>query len=79
MYKSSKNHGNSNNKRKQPLKCPNPVFEEWISEWRDDAVAKDLQSKHSYTKCLFSLRKYPLPLKSGKDCIILEVPELLSN
>lgn len=72
-------------------KCINSVFEKWIQDWRDDAVAKDLQSKHTYTKviktfitfktisnanlnskCLNSLRKYPLPLKTGKECVILE-------
>ena len=36
-----------NNKAKT---CPNPVFEDWLIELRDDAVAKDLQSKHIYTK-----------------------------
>ena len=30
--------------------CINPVFEKWILDWKDDAVAKDLQSKHTYNK-----------------------------
>lgn len=44
-------------------KCANPVFEEWLVELRDDAVARDLQSKHTFTKCLNALRRYPLPLR----------------
>jgi len=28
----------------------NPVFEQWINEWKEDAVARDLQSKHTYSK-----------------------------
>ncbi|CAF0906643.1 unnamed protein product [Brachionus calyciflorus] len=59
-------------KNTNKFKSANPVFEEWLSEIKEDAIAKDLQSKHTYSKCLNSLRKYPLPLKSGKECIILE-------
>jgi hypothetical protein len=33
--------------------CPNPVFEKWIVEMRNDAVARELQSKHTFTKVLF--------------------------
>ena len=43
-----------------------------MTEWKNDAVARDLNSRHIFTKCLVSLRKYPLPLKTGKECIILE-------
>jgi hypothetical protein len=31
----------------------NPVFEKWIMEWKEDAVARELQSKHTYTKVIF--------------------------
>ncbi len=69
IYK--KNFSNSkSNKSLTP--CANPVFEEWLTEWKNDAVARDLNSRHIFTKCLVSLRKYPLPLKTGKECIILE-------
>ncbi len=43
---STKSNKNNNNKSK----CANPIFEEWITEWRDDAIARDLQSKHTYNK-----------------------------
>ena len=62
----------SKKQQQQQSSCVNPVFEKWIVEWRDDAIARDLQSRHTYTKCLSSLRKYPLPMQSGKECKILE-------
>ncbi len=37
------------------LTSANPVFEKWIMEWRDDAIARELQSKHTYTKVLVYL------------------------
>ena len=36
--------------RKNKPKCCNPIFEQWIKEWREDAVARDLSSKHTYSK-----------------------------
>ncbi len=30
----------------------NPVFEQWVSEWKEDATARDLQSKHTYAKVI---------------------------
>ena len=30
--------------------CVNPVFEKWIVEWRDEAAARELNSRHIYTK-----------------------------
>ncbi len=44
---------NNNNKANSSKNCINPVFEKWILDWRDDAVAKDLQSKHTYNKVIF--------------------------
>lgn len=42
-------------KPKKAKVCANPVFESWLEELRNDAVARDLQSKHTYTKVLISL------------------------
>ncbi|KAK3092910.1 hypothetical protein FSP39_008762 [Pinctada imbricata] len=58
-------------KKKFP-KCPNPLFEQWLKEWREDAAAKNLKTQYVYGKALKSLQKYPLPLPSGKDCKMLE-------
>jgi hypothetical protein len=44
---------NNSNKANSTKNCINPVFEKWILDWRDDAVAKDLQSKHTYNKVIF--------------------------
>jgi hypothetical protein len=48
MFKSRNNCGKQNASNSK--KCINSVFEKWIMDWRDDAVARDLQSKHTFTK-----------------------------
>ena len=48
MFKNKSDYGKQNAPNSK--KCINPVFENWIMELRDDAVARDLQSKHTYTK-----------------------------
>ena len=35
--------------------CANPVFDKWISEWKENAVARDLNSKHTYNKVIFPI------------------------
>lgn len=40
-------------KNTNKFKSANPIFEEWISEWKEDAIAKDLQSKHTFSKVSF--------------------------
>ncbi|XP_044761117.1 crossover junction endonuclease MUS81 [Coccinella septempunctata] len=54
------------------LNNPNPLFEKWLMEWRDQAKEKNLKTQHAYSLALASLRKYPLPLERGKDCKILK-------
>lgn len=51
---------------------PNPLFEEWLEHWLEEAVKKDSAKKFALTKALESLRKYPLTLYSGRECSILE-------
>ncbi|GLG97581.1 Crossover junction endonuclease MUS81 [Gryllus bimaculatus] len=57
---------------KVKLKQPNPLFEKWLQEWRDEAAAKGSDMQYCFGKALTSLRKYPLPLSSGRDCGILQ-------
>ena len=57
---------------KRTRKCPNPLFEKWLIEWRDEAKAKGSKLEFHFAKAISSLRKYPLPLESGKDCILLQ-------
>lgn len=54
------------------LKTPNPLFEKWLIEWKDQAVANNSKMQHTFNNALKNLRKYPLPFDSGKDCIILK-------
>ncbi|XP_066248674.1 crossover junction endonuclease MUS81 isoform X2 [Euwallacea similis] len=54
------------------LKCPNPLFEEWLTTWRDQAIEKNSKMQYSFDKALKYLRKYPLPLNSGIECKILK-------
>ena len=35
-------------KKKDP--CPNPLFMQWLTEWRDDAAAKGMKSQYTYNK-----------------------------
>ncbi|XP_069501111.1 crossover junction endonuclease MUS81 isoform X2 [Ambystoma mexicanum] len=59
--------------RKRPLPtCPNPLFLEWLSEWRDAAADKGKKSQFVYQKAISSLKKYPLPLRNGKEAKILQ-------
>ncbi|XP_033214387.1 crossover junction endonuclease MUS81 [Belonocnema kinseyi] len=58
---------------KVPKKCANPLFEEWLTEWREEAVIQRKEKLQlCFTRAISSLRKYPLPLARGKDCIILQ-------
>lgn len=54
------------------LKNPNPLFVQWMEEWLENAKKENLKTKSVYQKGLNSLKKYPLPLETGRDCIILE-------
>ncbi|KOX67781.1 Crossover junction endonuclease MUS81 [Melipona quadrifasciata] len=51
---------------------PNPLFEFWLEEWRKEAASRNSDLQYHFSKALVALKKYPLPLKSGKDCIILQ-------
>ncbi|KAM5138338.1 crossover junction endonuclease MUS81 isoform 2-T4 [Mantella aurantiaca] len=59
--------------RKRPLPpCPNPLFLKWLTECRDSAAEKGLKTQFVYQKAISSLKKYPLPLHSGKEAKILQ-------
>lgn len=51
---------------------PNPLFESWLLEFISQAEKKESKSLYQLRKALSSLKKYPLPLHTGRDCIILE-------
>ncbi|XP_030636257.1 LOW QUALITY PROTEIN: structure-specific endonuclease subunit MUS81 [Chanos chanos] len=52
--------------------CPNPLFLKWLTELRDHAKEKGLKTQYVYQKAINSLKKYPLPLKNGKEAKILQ-------
>ncbi|KAF5301832.1 hypothetical protein FQA39_LY10617 [Lamprigera yunnana] len=54
------------------LTHPNPLFEKWLIEWRDKAIENNSKMQKCFNTALESLRMYPLPLQSGRDCIILK-------
>ncbi|XP_026466765.1 crossover junction endonuclease MUS81-like [Ctenocephalides felis] len=53
------------------LKEPNPLFTKWVEELKNEAEKKNSKSKFILAEALDSLKKFPLPLESGRDCIIL--------
>ncbi|KAL8615659.1 hypothetical protein ACOMHN_034809 [Nucella lapillus] len=57
-------------RKKEPN--PNPLFCQWLAEWRDEAKEKGWKSEYIYSKALNSLKKFPLPLSTGKECKILQ-------
>ncbi|CAG5129507.1 unnamed protein product [Candidula unifasciata] len=60
-------------KRKKKLPPnPNPLFTQWLTEWKQEAVEKGWKSAHVYAKALKTIRLFPLPLASGKDCRLLQ-------
>ncbi|XP_026945837.1 crossover junction endonuclease MUS81 isoform X3 [Sagmatias obliquidens] len=59
--------------RKRPLPvCANPLFVRWLTEWRDEAASRGRRTQFVFQKALRSLRRYPLPLHSGKEAKILQ-------
>lgn len=51
---------------------PNRLFEIWLEEWKNEATLQNSELRYHFAKALNSLKKYPLPLESGKECIILQ-------
>ncbi|XP_015194221.1 crossover junction endonuclease MUS81 isoform X3 [Lepisosteus oculatus] len=52
--------------------CPNPLFLRWLTELRDSAAEKGQRTQFTYQKAIGSLRKYPLPLRNGREAKILQ-------
>ncbi|XP_055377830.1 crossover junction endonuclease MUS81 [Condylostylus longicornis] len=53
------------------LKTPNPLFTKWLSEWLEEAKIKKMRSATTLKVALDSLKRFPLPLMSGRECGIL--------
>lgn len=52
-------------------KRPNALFESWLEHWLEDAIKRDSRSHSKIRIALDSLRAYPLPLSSGKECAVI--------
>lgn len=53
------------------LAHPNQLFERWLQEMLSKAEDKNSMSRIPLQKALASLRRYPLPIASGRDCCVL--------
>lgn len=65
---------NSNRRKRITIKPkhPNPLFEGWLLQWRDDARENGSKMEYCFSNALKTLGQYPLPLERGKDCKILK-------
>lgn len=54
------------------IQNPNPLFEKWLTEWYDEAISKGSNTQYCFSKALASLKRYPLPLPSGRSCKMLD-------
>ena len=52
--------------------CPNRLFLSYLQEWATDAVESESKACYTYNKACKSMKKYPLPLQSGAEAVILE-------
>ncbi|XP_055880443.1 crossover junction endonuclease MUS81-like isoform X1 [Biomphalaria glabrata] len=59
-------------RKKKVPKNANPLFTQWLTEWKIEAEEKGWKSAHTYGKALKSLKMFPLTLETGKDCRILQ-------
>lgn len=62
---------NSNQRLEVRLQNPNAIFESWLQRWLSEAEAKGNKTQHKLREALNALKRYPLPLASGRDCAIL--------
>ncbi|XP_018021203.1 crossover junction endonuclease MUS81 isoform X1 [Hyalella azteca] len=49
----------------------NPLFDEWLREWQDQARQADSNLQYIFAKARKSLQKFPLPVYCGADCKVL--------
>lgn len=54
------------------LENPNPLFEKWLTEWKEDAKSRGSKMERVFNVALSNLRKFKIPLASGKECKILK-------
>ncbi|XP_048514230.1 crossover junction endonuclease MUS81 [Athalia rosae] len=71
ILKLKRNQRDAMKRVKVKRNCPNPLFIQWLEEWKDDAASKGSEMQHCFGKALTSLKQCPLTIPSGRDCKIL--------
>lgn len=54
------------------LAKPNPLFEQWLAEWKEEARQKGSKMERTFAYALTNLRKCTIPLTSGHECKIIK-------
>lgn len=54
------------------LAKPNPLFEQWLAEWKEEAKQKGSKMERTFAYALTNLRKCTIPLNSGRECKIIK-------
>lgn len=54
------------------LKNPNSLFLAWVTKWKEDARKANSPKERSLKIAVEALKRFPLPLETGKDCLILK-------
>ncbi|KAJ1883133.1 Crossover junction endonuclease mus81 [Coemansia sp. RSA 1722] len=52
--------------------CANPLFFKWVSEWHDEACARNSKAQFSLKKACISLQRYPLPIENAQETVQLQ-------
>lgn len=64
---------NSNKRRiTVKYKSANPLFEQWLTEWKEEAKEKGSKLEFTYRNAVLSLKKCPISFNSGQECKILK-------
>ncbi|XP_041351019.1 crossover junction endonuclease MUS81-like isoform X2 [Gigantopelta aegis] len=59
-------------RKKRKVECVNPLFVQWLTEWKDEAADNGWKTQYTFNKALNTLKKFPLTLSCGKDCRMLQ-------
>lgn len=69
---SAKTKPNNQKKKKKGVICHNQLFISYLKEFKEQASERGEKSAKTYYSAMCNLKKYPLPLQSGKEAIILK-------
>ncbi|KAJ2357132.1 Crossover junction endonuclease mus81 [Coemansia sp. RSA 2618] len=52
--------------------CANPLFLKWITEWYEEARARNAKTQYTLKKACTSLQRYPLRIENAQDTVQLQ-------